>query len=111
MPPFQICRNGLEHDAVISRSSNSTHGFAGRPKSEYSTLAVICVSIVTINSTFGFTFLIMPYAHLALLIRFTFVVKIAFVGVGMCDLPVNTLRPSLGVLTISGRSPWFQYAG
>ena len=60
MPPFQICRNGFEQLAVISKSSNSTHEFAGRPKSEYSTLAVICVSIVTINSTFGLTFLIMP---------------------------------------------------
>src|ERR1041385_3198584 len=107
MPPFQICRNGLEQLAVISRSSNSTQEFAGRPKSEYSTLAVICVSIVTISSTFGLTFLIMPYAHLALLIRLTFVVKIAFVGVGMWVLPVNTLRPSLGVLTMRGRSPWF----
>src|SRR5580765_6294503 len=95
MPPFQICRNGFEHDAVISRSSNSTHELAGKPKSEYSTDAVICVSIVQINSTFG----------LALLIKFTFVVKIAFVGVGMWLLPVNTLRPSFGVFTMSGRSP------
>jgi hypothetical protein len=45
---------------------------------------------------------------LALLIRLTLVVKIALVGVGMWDLPVKTLRPSFGVLTISGRSPWFQ---
>src|SRR5262245_23500504 len=105
MPPLQICRNGFEQLAVISKSSNSTHEFAGNPKSEYSTDAVIWVSIVTINSTFGLTFLIIPYAHLALLIRFTFVVKIALVGVGMCDLPVNTFRPSFGVSTMSGRSP------
>src|ERR1043165_7821369 len=105
MPPFQICRNGFEQLAVISRSVNSTHEFAGSPKSEYSTLAVICVSSVTISSTFGFTFLIIPYAHLALLIRFTLVVKIAFVGVGMWDLPVKHLRPSRGVSTINGRSP------
>src|ERR1041384_174335 len=105
MPPFQIWRNGLEQLAVISRSSNSTQEFAGNPKSEYSTLAVICVSIVTINSTFGLTFLIMAYAHLALLIRLTLVVKIALVGDGMCVLPVKTFRPSFGVLTMSGRSP------
>ena len=42
------------------QSSNSTHELAGSPKSEYSMDAVIWVSIVTINSTFGLTFLIMP---------------------------------------------------
>ena len=30
------------------------------------------------------------------------------VGVGMCVAPVKQVRPYLGVLTISGRSPWFQ---
>ena len=50
----------LEQLAVISRSWNSTQEFAGRPKSEYSTDAVIWVSMVTINSTLGLTFLIMP---------------------------------------------------
>src|SRR6516225_9760548 len=108
MPPFQICRNGLEQLAVISRSSNSTQEFAGSPKSEYSTDAVIWVSMVTINSTLGLTFLIMPYAHFALLIRLTFVVKMALVGDGMWVLPVKHFRPSLGVSTINGRSPWFQ---
>ena len=79
--------------------------------SAYSIDAVIWMSIATIISTFGFTFLMTPYAHLALLIRLTFVKMIALLGVGMWVSPVKFRRPYFGVLTISARSPWFQYAG
>src|SRR5262245_59775372 len=105
MPPFQICRNGLEQLAVICRPSNSSQEFAGSAMSAYSIEAVICMSIETIISTFGLTFLIMPYAHLALLIRFTLEKMIDFVGVGICVAPVKFLRPNLGVLTTRARSP------
>src|SRR5512145_3474676 len=84
MPPFQICKNGLEQEAVISSPSNSSQLLAGKARSAYSIDAVIWMSMATIISTFGFTFRITPYAHLALLIRLTFVNRIAFVGVGMC---------------------------
>ena len=58
MPPFQICRNGFEQLAVTSRSSNSSHELAGSAKSAYSIDAVIWMSIETIISMFGLTFLI-----------------------------------------------------
>src|SRR3989338_3809372 len=108
MPPFQIWRNGLEQEAVISSPSNSSHELAGRAMSAYSIDAVIWMSIDTIISTFWLTFLIMSYACLALLIRFTLVNSIALVGVGMWVWPVKILRPNFGVLTISALSPWFQ---
>src|SRR5262245_44715498 len=111
MPPFQIWRNGFEQLPVISFPWNSSHEFAGRATSAYSIEAVICRSIETIISTFGLTFLIIPYVHLALLMRFTLVKRIAFDGVGMWLAPVKTLRPAFGVSTISALSPWFQYAG
>src|SRR3970282_1969672 len=82
MPPFQICRNGLEQLAVISSPSNSSQELAGKAISAYSIEAVIWMSIETIISTFGFTFLIISYAHLALLLRFTLENTIALVGVG-----------------------------
>ena len=66
------------------------------------------MSTVQIRSIFGFTFLNISYAHLALLKRFTFEQKIIFVGVGMWVSPVKHFRPSFGVSTISGRSRWFQ---
>ena len=47
----------FEHDAVISRPSNSTHEFAGNPKSAYCTLAVIWMSNAMIISMPGLTFL------------------------------------------------------
>src|SRR5574341_515408 len=100
MPPFQICRNGLEQLAVISSPSNSNQLLAGRAMSAY--------SIETIISTLGFTFLMTPYAHLALLIRFTLLKMRALVGVGMWLSPVKVRRPYFGVLTIRAWSPWFQ---
>jgi hypothetical protein len=45
---------------------------------------------------------------LALLIRFTLVNRIAFVGVGMWVSPVKLRRPNFGVSTMSAWSPWFQ---
>ena len=66
------------------------------------------MSIETIISMFGFTFLIISYAHLALLIRFTLLKISAFVGVGMWVSPVKFFRPYLGVSTMSALSPWFQ---
>src|SRR3990172_8394588 len=107
----QICRKGLEHEAVTSSSWNSGHEFAGRMKSEYSHDAVISMSCVTIMSTFGLTLRRTLYAHLALLMMLTLVVQITLVGDGMCVLPVNTFRPVFGVSTISAWSPWLQYAG
>src|SRR3972149_4852396 len=50
--------------------------------SEYSHEAVISMSVDMIISTFGLTFLISSYTHLALLMRFTFVTYISLVGVG-----------------------------
>src|SRR3990170_4783122 len=83
IPPFQIWRNGFEQLAVISSPSNSSQLFAWSARSAYSIEAVIWMSIATIISTFGFTFLITPYAHFALLIRLTLLKMIALVGVGM----------------------------
>ena len=108
MPPFQTCRNGFEQLAVTSRSSNSSHELAGSAMSAYSIDAVIWMSIDTIISMFGLTFLIISYAHLALLIRFTLLNINALVGVGMWVAPVKFLRPYFGVSTMSALSPWFQ---
>src|SRR5262245_23164342 len=108
MPPFQICRNGFEQLAVISSPSNSSHEFAGKAISAYSMDAVIWMSIETIISTLGSTFLIMPSAHLALFMRFTLVKISALVGVGMWVLSVKVLPPNFGVFTTNARSPWFQ---
>ena len=60
MPPFQICRNGLEQLAVISSPSDSSQEFAGNAMSEYSIEAVIWMSTETIISTLGSTFLMTP---------------------------------------------------
>src|SRR6266542_3390360 len=111
MPPFQACRNGFEQLAVTSTSSNSSHELAGSAISAYSIDAVIWMSIETISSILGLTFLIISYAHLALLIRFTLLNINALVGVGMWLPPVKFFRPYFGVLTMSALSPWFQYAG
>src|SRR5690554_4838580 len=97
MPPFQIWRNGLEQLAVISSPSNSSQLLAGSAMSAYSMDAVICRSIAQIISTLGLTFLMTPYAHFALLIRFTLVNRIALVGVGMWLAPVKLRRPNFGV--------------
>jgi hypothetical protein len=60
MPPFQICRKGLEQLAVISKVLELDPRVGGQAEVGVLHDAVICVSIVTINSTFGLTFLIMP---------------------------------------------------
>jgi len=60
MPPFQICRKGFEQLAVISRPSNSSQELAGSARSAYSIEAVIWMSIETIISTMGLTFLMTP---------------------------------------------------
>src|SRR3990170_7882609 len=108
MPPFQICRKGFEQLAVTSRPSNSSQLLAGSAMSAYSIEAVIWMSTETIISTLGFTFLMTPYAHLALLIRLTLLKMMALVGVGMWVSPVKFRRPNLGVFTMRARSPWFQ---
>src|SRR3989337_2449900 len=89
----QIWRKGFEQEAVTSSAWNSGQELAGRMKSEYSQDAVISISWVTIMSTLGLTLKMTPYAHLALLIRLTFVVQMTFVGVGMWLLPVKFRRP------------------
>src|SRR3970040_1303879 len=73
--------------------------------SAYSQEAVISMSVDMISSTFGLTFLISSYTHLALLMRFTLVNQMTLVGVGMWVVPVKTFRPYFGVLTMSGLSP------
>ena len=55
MPPVHTCRNGFEHEAVISRPWNSTQEFAGSARSAYSTEDVIWMSAVTIMSIRGLT--------------------------------------------------------
>src|SRR3970040_1685172 len=101
IPPFQIWMKGWEHDAVTSSPSNSSQLLAGRAMSAYSMEAVIWMSTETIISTLGFTFLMTPYAHLALLIRLTLLKMRALVGVGMWLSPVKVRPPYFGVLTIS----------
>ena len=60
MPPLpQIWRKGFEQDAVTSNCWNSIQELAGSKMSEYSPVAVISMSWLTIMSTFGLTFLIM----------------------------------------------------
>ena len=108
MPPFQICRNGFEQLPVTSRPSNSSQELAGSARSAYSIEAVIWMSMETISSTLGLTFLIISYAHLALLMRFTLLKMSALVGEGMWVSPVKFLRPCFGVSTIKALSPWFQ---
>src|SRR3989304_4219359 len=58
IPPFHICKKGLEQEAVTSRVSNSIQELAGKTTSEYSMEAVISMSDEIINSILGFTFLI-----------------------------------------------------
>jgi hypothetical protein len=111
MPPFQICKNGFEQLAVSSRPSNSSQLLAGSAMSAYSIEAVIWMSMAQISSTLGLTFLMTPYAHLALLMRLTLLKMMALVGVGMWVSPVKFRRPNRGVSTMSAASPWFQKAG
>ena len=99
MPPFQVWRNGLEQEAVISGRLSSAQLSTGRTMSPNSQEPVHSISLMTIISTLGSTLAAMLYAHLALFSRLTLAVHWSLVGVGMCVLPVNILP-----LTISGRS-------
>src|SRR3989304_393088 len=99
MPPFQVWRNGLEQEAVISGRLSSAQLSTGRTMSPNSQEAVHSISFITIISTLGSTLAAMLYAHLALFSRLTLAVHWRLVGVGMC-----VLLAKICPLGISGRS-------